>query len=128
MAIQPDMVGLNVRDMGAALRFYRLLGMDIPSGVEKQQYVEVVTPNNYRISWNAISMVQDIFPESFDPAGHRVGLAFRCDSPDEVDSVYRRMVQAGYTGFCEPWDAFWGQHYAVVMDPDGNLIDLFARR
>jgi uncharacterized glyoxalase superfamily protein PhnB len=26
----------------------------------------------------------------------------------------------------EPWDAFWGQRYAAVGDPDGNLIDLFA--
>ena len=26
----------------------------------------------------------------------------------------------------EPWDAFWGQRYAVVSDPDDNTIDLFA--
>ncbi|MCZ6462364.1 MAG: glyoxalase, partial [Actinobacteria bacterium] len=23
-------------------------------------------------------------------------------------------------------DAFWGQRYATVLDPDGNAIDLFA--
>jgi uncharacterized glyoxalase superfamily protein PhnB len=26
----------------------------------------------------------------------------------------------------EPWDAFWGQRYAVVADPDGNHVDLYA--
>jgi hypothetical protein len=26
----------------------------------------------------------------------------------------------------EPWDAFLGQRYAVVSDPDGNHVDLFA--
>jgi uncharacterized glyoxalase superfamily protein PhnB len=26
----------------------------------------------------------------------------------------------------EPWDAFWGQRYAVVHDPDGNGVDLFC--
>jgi len=26
----------------------------------------------------------------------------------------------------EPWDAFWGQRYAIVRDPDGNGVDLFA--
>ena len=25
-----------------------------------------------------------------------------------------------------PWDAFWGQRYAQVKDPDGNVVDLFA--
>jgi uncharacterized glyoxalase superfamily protein PhnB len=23
-------------------------------------------------------------------------------------------------------DAFWGQRYATVLDPDGNPVDLFA--
>jgi catechol 2,3-dioxygenase-like lactoylglutathione lyase family enzyme len=27
----------------------------------------------------------------------------------------------------EPWDAFWGMRYAVVRDPDGTPVDLFAR-
>ena len=30
------------------------------------------------------------------------------------------------TGHHEPWDAFWGQRYATVLDPDGNSVDLFA--
>ena len=25
-----------------------------------------------------------------------------------------------------PWDAFWGQRYAIVTDPDGNHVELFA--
>jgi uncharacterized glyoxalase superfamily protein PhnB len=25
-----------------------------------------------------------------------------------------------------PFDAFWGQRYATVLDPDGNTVDLFA--
>ena len=30
---QPDLIGIVVRDMPAALRFYRLLGLDIPAQV-----------------------------------------------------------------------------------------------
>ncbi|CAM5247607.1 hypothetical protein SCALM49S_03160 [Streptomyces californicus] len=26
----------------------------------------------------------------------------------------------------EPWDATWGQRYAVVLDPDGCGVSLFA--
>lgn len=55
MAVLPDMIGFTVRDMGAALRFYRLLGLDIPEGKEGEDYVEVITPNGYRISWNNVS-------------------------------------------------------------------------
>jgi hypothetical protein len=31
-----------------------------------------------------------------------------------------------YEGYREPWDAFCGQRYAMVKDPDGNPVDLFA--
>ncbi|WP_205861634.1 VOC family protein [Planosporangium flavigriseum] len=62
-------------------------------------------------------------PVQGDP---RVSLAFRCDSPEEVDRTYGALTEAGYHGYKKPWDAFWGQRYAVVHDPDGNSVDLFA--
>ena len=31
----------------------------------------------------------------------------------------RRVVEAGFHGEQEPWDAFWGQRYAQLSDPDG---------
>jgi uncharacterized glyoxalase superfamily protein PhnB len=43
-----------------------------------------------------------------------------------VDAAYQRLTAAGYAGRKEPWDAFWGQRYATVLDPDGNSVDLFA--
>ena len=54
-------------------------------------------------------------------------LAFKCENSAEVDELYNRILQSGYRGHKPPWDAFWGQRYAVVTDPDGNLVDLFAR-
>ena len=56
----------------------------------------------------------------------RMTLAFKCESPALVDALYERVVKSGYGGHKTPWDAFWGQRYAVVVDPDGNLVDLFA--
>lgn len=46
--------------------------------------------------------------------------------PAEVDRAYRELVAAGATGELELFDAAWGQRYAVVRDPDGNGVDLFA--
>lgn len=120
------MIGITVRDMAAALRFYGLLGLDIPSGVEAEPYVEVTTPNGYRISWNSQEMIKRLDPNWVEPVSQRMTLAFKCDSPAEVDDLYQRIVQSGYAGHKAPWDAFWGQRYAVISDPDGTLIDLFA--
>jgi uncharacterized glyoxalase superfamily protein PhnB len=36
------------------------------------------------------------------------------------------LTAAGHHGKTAPWDAFWGQRYATVLDPDGNQVDLFA--
>jgi len=44
----------------------------------------------------------------------------------DVDRLYRELTAAGAHGYKEPWDAFWGQRYAQVHDPDGNVVDLFA--
>lgn len=126
MAVQPDMVGIVVRDMATALRFYRLLGLDIPNEDEDNPHVEVITPNGYRIAWDTEELVKSFDPDWSEPRGQRVSLAFKCDSPADVDALYNKIVQSGYEGYKEPWDAFWGQRYAMVTDPDGNHIDLFA--
>lgn len=126
MTIQPDMIGLSVRDMAASLRFYRLLGLAIPEGVEGEDHVEVITPNGYRIAWDSVEMIKGLYPDWVEPHGQRMGLAFKCDSPAEVDAAYGRFMAAGYQARRAPWDAFWGQRYAVVLDPDGNGVDLFA--
>lgn len=126
MAIQVDAIGIVVADMGKALAFYRLLGLDIPTGQENEPYVEVITPNGYRISWNAEALMREIDPEWKTPVGYRVALGFKCDSPAEVDARYAEIIAAGYRGHKEPWDAFWGQRYAQVFDPDGSTVDLFA--
>ena len=126
MAIKPDMVGYVVADMAKTLAFYRLLGLDIPTGGEGEPYVEVITPNGYRLSWNTEKMIREIEPEWMTPAGARLSVAFKCDSPAEVDATHARLVAAGYAGRKAPWDAFWGQRYATVEDPDGNPVDLFC--
>jgi catechol 2,3-dioxygenase-like lactoylglutathione lyase family enzyme len=126
MSIRPDMIGIVVHDIERSLRFYRLLGLDVPSPKEGEPYVEI-TSHGYRISWNAVSMVKQLDPAWVEPVGHRMELAFRCDSPAHVDATYAKLEKAGYKGHKVPWDAFWGQRYAVAVDPDGNHVSLFAQ-
>ncbi len=126
MAIKPDMVGMVVKDMAASLKFYRLLGLAVAENVDLDPYVEVITPNGYRISWNTEAMTKEIDPNWVEPVGQRINLAFKCESPAEVDQTYSAITASGYNGHKEPWDAFWGQRYAQVLDPDGNSVDIFA--
>ena len=58
--------------------------------------------------------------------GNQVSLAFECQSPAKVDELYERAVEAGYEGEKPPWDAFWGQRYALLGDPDGVRVNLYA--
>lgn len=123
---QPDMIGMVVKNMRETLDFYRALGLDIPANAEQEGHVQVITPNGYRIAWDTEQEIQSFDPDWRAPNGSRIGIAFLCDNPTDVDATYRRIVQKGYRSHKEPWDAFWGQRYAQVLDPDGNVIDLFA--
>jgi catechol 2,3-dioxygenase-like lactoylglutathione lyase family enzyme len=126
MAAQIDMIGIVVSDMERSLDFYRMLGLQIPEGKEKEDHVEITTPNGYRIAWDTEEFIKSIYPDWVQPHGERIALAFKCDSPFEVDALFHRVIHAGCAGFHEPWDAFWGQRYAMVMDPDLNRIEFFA--
>ncbi|MFF3773823.1 VOC family protein [Streptomyces sp. NPDC002232] len=122
-----DVIGVVVSDMAASLAFYRRLGLEIPDGAESAPHVEAALPGGLRIAWDTEEVVRSFDPGWTRPSGgNRVELAFRCGTPEEVDAVYEELVAAGYRGYLKPWDAFWGQRYAVVLDPDGSGVSLFA--
>jgi catechol 2,3-dioxygenase-like lactoylglutathione lyase family enzyme len=124
-----NLVGLVVADMAAALAFYRHLGLEIPATADAEPHVEVTLPGGLRLAWDTADTIRSIDPGWSPPTGSpRVSLAFACADPDEVDSTFAALVAAGYEGHKQPWDAFWGQRYAIVHDPDGNSVDLFAPR
>ncbi len=118
-------VGIAVADMDAAVAFYERLGLEKTQGDE--HHTELALPGGTWLMLDSHATIQ-AFDPSHDPAagGGRTSLAFACDSPAEVDGAYADLVGAGYEGKHEPWDAFWGQRYATVLDPDGNAVDLFA--
>jgi catechol 2,3-dioxygenase-like lactoylglutathione lyase family enzyme len=125
MPVSFDLVGIAVKDMAASLKFYRLLGLPIPEGAESEDHVDLDL-GGVRLAWDTVDLLKGVYDQWDEPSGHRIELAFKCDSPEEVNATYARISGAGYHGHKEPWDAFWGQRYAIVTDPDGNLLSLFA--
>lgn len=121
-----DAFGLVCADMAESVRFYRLLGLDIPEGAETEQHVDIELGGGIRLMLDTIELVKSF--SEWEPAsgGHRMALAFRCEDPADVDRLHAAVTAAGYAAVLEPFDAFWGQRYATVSDPDGNPVDLYA--
>jgi catechol 2,3-dioxygenase-like lactoylglutathione lyase family enzyme len=122
-----DAFSLIVADMAASLAFYRRLGLPIPDDADTAPHVEVSLPGGLRLLFDTVETIRSFDPGWQPPAGGaRTALAFACTSPSEVDAVHAELVAAGYRSHLAPFDAFWGQRYATVLDPDGNPVDLFA--
>ena len=118
-------IGIVTRDMKASVRFYRILGVDVTDPVD--DHLDATLPGGIRLMWDTLELIKQLDPDWTEPQGHRMGLAFECASPGEVDATHARIVQAGFRSKKEPWDAFWGQRYAQVIDPDDNVVDVFAQ-
>ena len=124
----PDLnaVGIAVSDLQRSMEFYRLLGLDLPADAGEDGHVEATMANGTRLMFDTEEVIRSFLPAWTRADGNQVSLAFECASPAEVDEVYERVVAAGFEGEKEPWDAFWGQRYALLGDPDGVRVNLYA--
>jgi catechol 2,3-dioxygenase-like lactoylglutathione lyase family enzyme len=127
MNLRPAILELVVADMPTTLAFYRLLGLTLPPEADTQPHVEA-TFGDTRLAFDSQEIIRSFDPDWSPPSGgHRVALGFECDSPADVDAAWKEITGAGYHGHLQPWDAVWGMRYAVLHDPDGTPVDLFAR-
>ena len=125
MATLLNGIGIVVSDMAQSLDFYRRLGLDVPE-TPHEGHVDVVLPNGWRLMLDSEGEMRKLLPDWVRQPGNLFSLAFQCESPAEVDELYSQMTGAGYHGDKDPWDAFWGQRYAKLLDPDGVPVDLYA--
>lgn len=128
MSIQArlDLIGIAVADMAKALAFYRQVGLDIPASADVEPHVEVTLPGGLRLAFDTEEVIRSFHPDWTPVRGGRTSLAFALPDPAGVDALYAELTAAGHESALAPFDAFWGQRYAVVHDPDGNGVDLFA--
>lgn len=121
-----NVVAIIVADMTASLAFYRRLGLELPASADNDPHVEVALGGGVRLAFDTVDTISSFMPGYQRSSGVWGSLAFECESTADVDRLYAELVDAGYHGAMKPWDAFWGQRYAVVHDPDGNGVDLYA--
>jgi uncharacterized glyoxalase superfamily protein PhnB len=123
-------INIVARRFDETLKFYRLLGLDIPEPMD-QPPGALHAPANintgsefeidneylaslYNASWRATS------------GGKSVLLTVSVETREEVDETYATLMAAGYQGRQSPYDAFWGSRFAIVADPEGNDVGLMS--
>ena len=126
MAVKPSTIDIVVADMGAALAFYRTLGLAASAEDDGAAQTNVYTPGGTTLGFLIEALMRQADPHWVTPVGQRVTFACQCDTAAEVDATYARVTGAGYVGVKAPWDSPWGQRYAFLQDPDGNRVDLYA--
>ncbi len=117
-------IGIVSKDLDASVRFYRLL--DVAFADPDGDHLEATLANGLRLMLDDLTLIKQFDTGWTEPKGHRMGLAFECASPAEVDALHAKLTAAGHPSRMAPWDAPWRQRYAQVLDPDDNVVDLFA--
>ncbi len=121
MAIQLGMIGLDVRDLGRSIEFYRLLGLPIPDPFPDRPVAL------YRMDSGVSLVFAEGFAASADPTwvrpegGYQIFLEFFVGDDAAVDAEWEKLTGAGHHGRMSPRKTD-GPYAAMVDDPDGNVI------
>ena len=129
MAQHPDLLGvyLFVRDLDATIEFYELLGLSIER--VSAIFARATMPNGAMIEFGCEELTRSYDPNWQEPTGAGTNTVnLQLSSRAEVDATYERLVAAGYKGHLAPCDPLWQARFAIVDDPDGNIIGLHSPR
>jgi uncharacterized glyoxalase superfamily protein PhnB len=120
-------VYLFVNDMTATLDFYQRLGLTVD--VISPVFARADLPGGGCIEFGAARLTRSYDPHWQEPSGPPTNtINFELQSVEAVDEMYRALTAAGYTGHLAPCDPPWQSRFAIVNDPDGNLIGLHSPR
>ena len=121
-----DAIGIVSKDINMSVKFYALLGVKLKKFNESSDHLEGTTQSGVRIMLDSVDLIKKINPKWVKISGNGIALCFKQNSVKLVDELYSKIIQARFQSVKAPWDAFWGQRYCIVLDPDENQIDLFA--
>ena len=125
----PNLLGvyLFVKDLDQALAFYELLGLSIER--VSPVFARATLPNGVTIEFGMAELTQSYDPSWEEPTGPGTNtINFELPSVEAVDSTYEDLVAAGHRGHLSPCEALWQARFAIVDDPDGNVIGLHSPR
>ena len=109
-------------------RFYKeALGFEFEN--ESENYVELFTNSSIRFAICSRSVLADTTADiSYheEKRGQSFELAFALNSREELEMVYKEILNEGATPVKPPSQTAWRQTTAFYADPDGNIHELFC--
>ena len=122
-----DQLNIVVRDMDAAVDFYRRLGLEIPDTLPEWQshHRTAETSGEVDLELDSTAFTPD-WNAGWPASQPGIVVGFRVASREDVDDLYEELTSAGHRGEQPPYDAFWGARYAIVEDPSGNAVGLMS--
>ncbi len=122
-----DQLNIVVRDMDAAVDFYRRLGIEIPETLPEWQAHHRTADIGGEVD---LELDSTAFTPEWDAGWPKsqpgVVVGFRVATREDVDDLYEELTGDGHVGQQAPYDAFWGARYAIVEDPSGNAVGLMS--
>ncbi len=128
MKFSSPMVNVYVRDLPAALAFYagrlgfeetfRAPDPDAPEHVELRL-------DGVPVALSTAEAAERVHGLPASPGSHGFQLVLWTD---DVDAAYDGLVAAGVRGHTAPHDTGNDNRNAVIVDPDGNLVELVMKR
>jgi catechol 2,3-dioxygenase-like lactoylglutathione lyase family enzyme len=123
-----DLVTLLVDDIDACKTFYRdVVGLTVKK--DRGDYVELEHANVRLALYPRRGLAEMLKDPALGESrqGHTLVLSLPVDSPDDVDATYEELVSRGARSFRPPDNMPWGLRAAFILDPDGNLLEVFAK-
>lgn len=121
-----EAVTIHVKDLEAARRLYSVLGLEFSSVDGVEGFYQAVMADGVKVILDSQELMSQARPGWKPMPGTTLGITFKLESPEELDSVCEAAVAEGARLQRGPWDAFWGQRYANLSDSEGNCFDLCA--
>lgn len=121
------LISIVTQNLPELYQFYReVLGFAVK--LKLDNYIEFESPGvRFAITTNQVMFNATQHPSFSEPKqGQSFELAFPVSSPNEVDQVYKVLVEKGAFPVRPAEDQPWGQRTAFIADPDGNIHEIFS--
>jgi catechol 2,3-dioxygenase-like lactoylglutathione lyase family enzyme len=126
MKIKFDMIGLFVSDLKIMVAFYRdVVGIDIDWNGEGP-YAEF-DHDGIRFAMYERKELPELLgktPEYPQGINGTFELALNVGEPENVDIKFKEMIDKGAKAVYAPRNEPWHMRSAVILDPDGNMIEI----
>lgn len=123
-AARISFVVLYVKDLDMSTAFYRdILGF--PVRQTDEGYVEFAT-EGVPLALLSFSAAQGLTGKDMKESDLPPHFSLSLGEVADVDNAYRDLSKAGVSFLKPPHTQPWGQRTAHLLDPDGNMLEIFT--